>query len=65
MSDLMERLQPGQFMSFTELLEASENKAGVVVTFLATLELVKEGLIDIVQSQTFGPIQIGLRDGSA
>ena len=62
----MERLQPGQFMrSFTELLEASENKAGVVVTFLATLELVKEGLIDIVQSQTFGPIQIGLRDGSA
>lgn len=65
MSDLLERLQPGQFMSFTELLEASENKAGVVVTFLATLELVKEGLIDIVQSQTFGPIQIGLRDGSA
>lgn len=65
MSDLIERLQPGQYYSFTELLLASENKAGVVVTFLATLELVKEGILDIVQTQIYGPIQVGLRDGAA
>ena len=65
MSDLLERLKPGEYYAFTDLLLASESKAGVVVTFLATLELVKEGLVDIVQTQIYGPIQLGLRDGTA
>jgi segregation and condensation protein A len=31
---------------------------GVVVTFLAVLELLKDSLIEIVQSEEFGPIHI-------
>ena len=33
-------------------------KIGVVVTFLAILELLKDSLIEIVQSEEFGPIHI-------
>lgn len=65
MGDLLERIVPGQFVSFTDLLLQAESKAGVVVTFLATLELVKEGLINIVQTELYGTIQLGLRDGTA
>lgn len=65
MGDVLARLQPGEFVSFSDLLSQAESRAGVVVTFLATLELIKEGLLEIVQTQIYGPIQIGLRDGTA
>ena len=35
--------------------------AGVVVTFLATLELVKEQLIEVVQAEVLGPIHVRAR----
>ena len=35
-----------------------EGRIGVVVTFLAILELLKDSLIEIVQSEEFGPIHI-------
>lgn len=62
MSDVLERLQGGSFMSFRALFAEDEGKLGVVVTFLAILELVKEALIDIVQQETFGPIHVRLRE---
>ena len=37
---------------------SKEGKIGVVVTFLAILELLKDSLIEIVQSEEFGPIHI-------
>ncbi|MBU2037701.1 segregation/condensation protein A [Thalassolituus sp. ST750PaO-4] len=65
MSDVLARLQSGHFMSFRALFDPSEGKLGVVVTFLAILELVKESLIDIVQQDTFGPIHLRAREHSA
>lgn len=61
MSDLLERLSHDAFVALDELLIASESRGGVVVTFLATLELVKEGLVDLIQVETYGPIQLKLR----
>ncbi|WP_260999495.1 segregation and condensation protein A [Thalassolituus hydrocarboniclasticus] len=65
MSDVLGRLQAGHFMSFRALFDPSEGKLGVVVTFLAILELVKESLIDIVQQDTFGPIHLRVREQRA
>jgi segregation and condensation protein A len=39
-----------------DLFDPTEGRIGVVVTFFAILELVKESLIDIVQAEPFGPI---------
>lgn len=62
MSQVLDMLNNGHFTSFHNLFEAEEGKLGVVVTFLAILELVKESLIDIVQQDTFGSIHVKLRD---
>ena len=62
MSDVLSRLQGGNFMSFRALFDVEEGKLGAVVTFLAILELVKEALIDIVQQETFGPIHVRIRE---
>ena len=46
------------FTEFTSLFTAEEGRIGVVVTFLAVLELVKESMIDFVQSEPFAPIYL-------
>lgn len=58
MSDILGRLQTGDFIPFTRLFTVEEGRSGVVTTFLATLELIKEQLIEIVQNETFGPIHV-------
>lgn len=62
MTDVLERLKGGSFTTFRSLFEPKEGKLGVVVTFLAILELVKESLIDIVQQDTFGTIHVKTRE---
>ncbi len=49
MGELLARLGDGQFQPFVGLFKAEEGRLGVVVTFLATLELAKERLLEIVQ----------------
>ena len=61
MSDVLERLQGGAFVPFAVLFTAEEGKLGVVVTFMAILELVKERLIELVQNEAFTPIHVRLR----
>lgn len=46
------------FASFESFFDPQEGRAGLVVTFLAVLELLKESLIVIVQQQPFAPIHI-------
>jgi len=58
MSNILERMKNESFIEFTSLFNTSEGKIGVVVTFLAILELLKDSLIEIVQSEEFGPIHI-------
>jgi len=61
MSVLIEHLNPEQFSEFTSLFNLEEGKAGVVVTLLAILELVKESLIDLVQHEPYGSIYVKAR----
>ncbi len=61
MSHILSRLQGKQFVPFISLFSVEEGRQGVVVTFLAMMELIKESLIDIVQNEIFGPIHIKAR----
>lgn len=61
MSEVLERLKDGAFVPFVELFTVEEGKLGVVVTFMAILELVKESLIELVQNEPFAPIHVRAR----
>ncbi|MGX1020465.1 segregation and condensation protein A [Pseudomonas sp. Y3 TE3536] len=61
MSQVLDRLKGGAFVPFVELFTAEEGKLGVVVTFMAILELVKESLIELVQNEAFAAIHVRLR----
>lgn len=58
MSQVLSALSGKQFVPFVSLFKLSEGKTGVVVTFLAIMELIKESLVEIVQSEPFGPIHV-------
>ncbi|WP_177424353.1 ScpA family protein [Pseudomonas sp. MYb185] len=61
MADVLERLKGGQFVPFISLYSLEEGKLGVVVTFMAVLELVKEQLIDLVQTEPFAAIHVKVK----
>ena len=58
MSLILEKISSEHYTGFDELFLASEGKAGVVVTFLAVLELGKENLIELVQARPYANIHI-------
>lgn len=58
MGDVLSRLDDGKFHRFESMFTAEEGKLGVLVTFLAMLELAKEQLLDIVQEAPLAPIYI-------
>ena len=64
MSHILSVLQGDRFVTFESLFTIEEGRLGVVVTFLATLELVKEQLIEIVQAEVLGPIHVRARAAS-
>lgn len=61
MAQVLDRLSHKQFMPFVSLFRVDEGRLGVVVTFLAVMELIKESLVEIVQSEPFGPIHVKAR----
>jgi segregation and condensation protein A len=65
MSLVLSRLGGGEFTSFTSLFKLEEGRMGVVVALLAVLELIKESLIELVQSEPFAPIYIKAAGSSA
>jgi len=64
MSKVLDRLSADDFTDYRTLFTIEEGRRGVVVTLLAILELVKEQLIDMVQSEPFSPIHIKAVSGS-
>ncbi len=58
MSDVLRTLGDGEFHRFENLFDASEGYAGVIVTFLALLELAKEQLVEIMQEVALAPIYL-------
>jgi segregation and condensation protein A len=58
MSRILNALRDSPFMEFQQLFDQEEGRMGVVVSFLAIMELTRERLIDLVQNEPFGQIYI-------
>ncbi|MGH8280041.1 MAG: segregation and condensation protein A [Gammaproteobacteria bacterium] len=58
MSDVLATLQDGGFHAFSTLFTVAEGRRGVIVTFMALLELLKQQLVELVQSAAFAPVHI-------
>ncbi|HZX91930.1 MAG TPA: ScpA family protein [Rudaea sp.] len=58
MSDVLKALGDGEFHPFERLFNPGEGRLGIIVTFLALLELAKEHLIELMQSEPLGPIYL-------
>ncbi|MCF7991398.1 MAG: segregation/condensation protein A [Thiohalocapsa sp.] len=65
MSQVLERARGRDFVVFAELFDITEGRAGVVVSFLAILELIKASTLELVQSGPFAPIYVRLRECAA
>lgn len=61
MSEVLARISADKFVPLVSLLLREEGRLGVVVTFLAVMELIKDSMIEIVQSEPFGPIHVKAR----
>lgn len=65
MGKVLERVSAQTFTDFASLFDPEEGRAGVVVTFLAIMELTKESLLEIIQTDSYGPIHVRAKtDGS-
>jgi segregation and condensation protein A len=60
MTEVLSALNASAFMDFVRLFRAEEGRRGVTVTFVALLELLREGLIEIIQSEAYGPLHVRL-----
>jgi segregation and condensation protein A len=62
MSRILRQLQNDKFINFVDFFDYSEGRLGLVVTFLAILELTRESVLELVQSEPFAPIYVRLRN---
>ena len=61
MTEILDRLRHHEFLKFEQLFTVSEGRAGVVTAFIAILELLKDALIEMVQTEPLAPIHIHIR----
>lgn len=70
MSQILGTLAERRFSVFSDLFTPQEGRMGIVVTFLAILELVRENLVELIQNEPYGhiyvrvPSQEGIAHGS-
>jgi len=60
MADVLSALSASAFVDFVRLFRPEEGRRGVTVTFVAVLELLREGLIEIIQAEAYGPLHVRL-----
>lgn len=58
MTSILSKVSKDSFTNFIDLFTPEEGRRGIVVTFLAVLELIKESVIEVVQTEQYGPIHI-------
>ena len=58
MTNILQRLQTSDYVRFEELFTGAEGRLGVVVTFIALLELFRDDMLVVVQNEPFAPIHI-------
>lgn len=62
MTWILSEVKSRSFIDFTSLFTVEEGKQGVIVSFLAILELLKAGMIDIVQTEPYAPIHVKVKE---
>ncbi|WP_018151566.1 segregation and condensation protein A [Leeia oryzae] len=62
MSDILRRLQEGASLPFESLFEVNAGRLDLVLSFLAMLELTKEGLVSLIQTQPYESIFVRLAE---
>jgi len=60
MSIMLRKLQGKKFVEFEDLFDPTRGMPVLVVTFIALLELSKEGLLDVTQAEAYAPIYVRL-----
>jgi segregation and condensation protein A len=60
MTTILRRLSTATFIEFIDLFDAASTVPVVVVHFIALLELVKEGLVELMQEENFAPLYVRL-----
>jgi segregation and condensation protein A len=60
MSMVLKKLQGRKFVEFEQLFDAEKGVPVLIVTFIATLELAKETLIELTQAEAYAPIYVRL-----
>jgi len=58
MSIILSKVQHDKFVDFKKFFNLQEGRLGVVVTFLAILEMVKERILELIQSEAYAPIYV-------
>lgn len=58
MGEILLKLDNETFTDFPDLFDPREGRIGIVVTFIALLELLRESVIEIVQADPFSPIHV-------
>jgi segregation and condensation protein A len=58
MTEILARVNGADFLNFESLFEPREGRLGLVVTFMAVLELIKEALIVVIQQEPYAPIHV-------
>jgi len=58
MLKILDLISADEFVPFTHFFEVEEGRMGVVVTFIAILELIRQSVLDIVQNEPYAPIYI-------
>ncbi len=60
MSHVLRRLQDRRFLEFQDLFEPTRGLAYAVVSFIALLELAREGLVQMTQAEAYAPLYVRL-----
>ena len=63
MTIILRRLQGGGYMLFEQLFDVTLGASGLVVSFLAMLELAREAMVEITQNEALAPIYVRLPEG--
>jgi segregation and condensation protein A len=57
---VLKKLQGRKFVEFEHLFDVNRGVQVLIVTFIATLELAKENLIELTQAEAYAPIYVRL-----
>ncbi len=58
MSEILSRIKASSFTGFADLFDPEEGRMGVAVTFIALLELLREAVVEVVQSEEYAPLHV-------